>query len=725
MRSWDNWQLKGKLGQGGFGEVLHWLNSNTGQQIATKHIKDVSSLGADQQVKLKERWMKELEWTRSIQKLTNIVAGVCLKNEDASFVAYLNKNHICQLPVIILEYCNGGDVRQLLQRPENANGLAEFEVRQILRDLAQALQFLHSECKVCHRDLKPDNIVIHRQKDGLKTYKLTDFGLARGAPDQTILQSMVGTRHYFAPEVVDTGMYNTAVDYWSLGIIAYELATGEVPFIPHQTPRNILVNLLKKTPDCIAITEDPQDANRFLFQTELPNEHHLTEPWAKEFTMWLRLALDTDYKRRGQLASDEVHSGFVPLVFSTLDSLLQIRVLTIFAVNCFKRLEYVVTKDMTMQDLKALICQDTNIAKDDVYFVLPTYHPHETIKPTTKPLDLYVEKWSDTSRETRKSTEIPPPSVMLFVFQATENCVYDVCKPRVSKLILICNVSSFQTDKPWLLKRLALDMHYMLMQQQKDLEMFLTGFRELALLVEHEIVTNQFIAAINDAILTTSDTYKMLQKLRTAAVEEKKFSIQVNDNDWKLLVNTYQETNASAIHIKERFESVLSGTREILKTTSRLLNRYVESDVFGLAAFERDSLGGISLAHFRKAVKLFITTSSDEEKLVKTESKPCDKLNLLFIKTKGAMRTAMMKFSEIKEQIFQLHLKMLSTAASASIGISGPSSMLLLNESMGRLTMANSMGDSSDFDSLTTNNVIDKAARLIEMLRTDMEIDSL
>ncbi|BFF89107.1 inhibitor of nuclear factor kappa-B kinase subunit beta [Drosophila madeirensis] len=724
MSSWGNWQLQGKLGQGGFGEVLHWQNKTTGQEIATKHIKDVNSLSADQQVKLKDRWMMELKFTRAFRKLPNIVAGVCLGNDDASFVAYLNDTHKCRLPVIILEFCNGGDVRKQLQMPENANGLSEFEVREILGALRQALHFLHSECKVCHRDLKPDNIVIHRQRDGSKTYKLTDFGLARGAPDQTMLQSVVGTRHYFAPEVVETGVYNTTVDYWSLGIIAYELATGELPFIPHQTPRNILVNLLKKTSDCIAITEDPHDASRFLFQTELPREHHLTEPFARQFLLWLRLALDSDYKRRGQLESDKVHSGTVPnpVVFSELDRLLQMRVLTIFAVNSFKFLAYAVTADMTMQELNGLICRDTKLARSEVYCVLPTNHPHERITPNTRPLDLYVHEWSDTSRETRKSTKIPPPPVMLFVFQASDKCVYSDPEPRVSKLMLTCNPSSFQTDNSWVLRRLARDMHYMLAMQQKQVEMFLMGIRERALLLEDEIVTNQIIMAINDQILTTAEAYNMLQKLRTASVQVQNMSLQVTDSDWKLLADTYQETNAIARAIKDRFESCLRGARNIEKATSQLLNQFV--DVFGLAAFDHDYLAGISLGQFRKAVNQFAMSPSQEVERVKANAKDIDSLHLLFIKAKGVVAKAMQKFAEIKEQLFQLHFKMLSSAAAASAPVSAPPPMLLLSNSMGRLTM-NSMGDSSDFDSLTTNNVIDEANRLDKMLRADMEIDSI
>lgn len=90
--------------------------------IATKHIKDADRLSVDQQRKMKERWMQEYKWTQQFQHLSFIVAGVQLGEESQGFINELNRKHVLELPVIILEYCNGGDVRKLLQRPQNANG---------------------------------------------------------------------------------------------------------------------------------------------------------------------------------------------------------------------------------------------------------------------------------------------------------------------------------------------------------------------------------------------------------------------------------------------------------------------------------------------------------------------------------------------------------------------------------------------------------------------------
>ncbi|KAH8347146.1 hypothetical protein KR059_005814 [Drosophila kikkawai] len=722
MESWGNWLLCGELGQGGFGKVHHWRHLSGGQEIATKHIKDLNSLSADQQIKLSERWNMEYNWTREFQQLPHIVAGVILDELDPAFRDFLNGRHIAKLPVIVLEYCNGGDVRKRLQSPENANGLVEFEVREILAALRLAVHFLHSKCGVCHRDLKPDNIVIQRGADGKKVYKLTDFGLARGTPEKTILQSVVGTRNYFAPEVVVSGIYNKAVDYWSLGIIAYEVAIGELPFIPHQTPKNIIMSLEKKPREVIAITEDHADPSRFINQKHLPNEHHLSRPWAEKFTEWLRLPLDSDQKRRGQLASDEVQS--VPVVFSALDKLLQIKVLTIFSVNSSKLLEYAVTDDMTKERLIGVIARDTEMAIEDVYLVLPTFHPHKKITPSTKPIDLYVEEWRDTSKDTRKWTKRSTPPVMVYVFQG-KNTKYSVSEPVFTTLMLKCNTPKFKSEERWLLKRLALDMHCVISKEQAKVEMFLSGINEHALVLEDEIIASPFKDMINKQLLTTASVFDQLQRLRTEAKTESP-SIQLNDSaEWEKLKASYEVIIDSANKLLAHFDSCLRQARNKVNVTKQLLQDYGEKDIFHVNGFQRQYLrngGSISLGEFREAAKEFGKTYQKlhiDGPLIK-EAKMIDTLHLHFAVGRSAVPTVLEKFEHIKSDISKLLLKMLKSAASppmmSSIPISvAPPAMLQLSDEMSRLTMGTGHPSSDPFDSLTTNSVIAEAERISKM----------
>ncbi|XP_036673337.2 inhibitor of nuclear factor kappa-B kinase subunit beta [Drosophila suzukii] len=709
MRSWGNWEWCGKLGQGGFGEVNHWRHKTTGREIATKHILDLESLTADQQVKLSERWNKEFNWARQFQHFPHIVAGVILDEEDA---AYLNDRHIAKLPVIVLEYCNGGDVRKRLQSPENVNGLVEFEVRQILGALRKALHFLHSECGICHRDLKPDNIVIQRGEDGTKVYKLTDFGLARGAPDKTMLQSVVGTRHYFAPEVVESGFYNSAVDYWSLGIIAYELATGELPFIPHQTPKNILVSLLGKPFECIAITEDPDSKGRFVNQFQLPQEHHLSRPWAEKFTKWLRLPLNTNYKQRGQLATDEVQS--VPVVFTELDELLSTKVLTIFAVNCCKQLGYVVTPEMTMTDLIGLMVRDTGMNGNELYCVLPTFHPHKMMRPNTRPWDLYVEEWSDTSKDSRKWAKRNIPPVMLYVFQGKKDCDYRVPEPSLSVLARKFMSKKIVAEERWLLKRVSMDMLFVLTKEQAICEMFLSGVNEHALSLEDEIVANTYIDTLNAELLTTSYAYEQLKKLRSAAHV-------INDcPEWQKLTHKHDDIIIKTKEIKSHFESNLRGAQGMVKSANQLLKDLVGKDIFDANRFYKKHLcngGVISPDELMKASFEFAKTRTLLQNKVTALSKAIDPLHFYFLKSKEFVPVLFKSFQEIKSDIFALHLKMLSPVSVA------PPPMLQLSAAMDRMTMSSGLPSSDPFDSLGTISVIDEAERINSLLVREMEVD--
>lgn len=113
-----------------------------------KHIKDETS--ADQQRTLINRWQQELKWTLQFQ-MPFIVAGVRLDEDSGGFVKYLKSHHIWDLPVIILEYCNGGDVRRLLQRPQNANG--ESHHRKLLLWLEKPILYMAVPTTACYKRL--------------------------------------------------------------------------------------------------------------------------------------------------------------------------------------------------------------------------------------------------------------------------------------------------------------------------------------------------------------------------------------------------------------------------------------------------------------------------------------------------------------------------------------------------------------------------------------------
>lgn len=112
--------------------------------------------------KQKERWNREVELMNEMTH-ENIVHGIS-NIEPASFIEMLQKTVLMPgMPVLVMEYCDGGDLRRHLNCSPNSSGLIESEVRNCLRCIGNAIRYLHEQ-KITHRDLKPENIVIKRNE---------------------------------------------------------------------------------------------------------------------------------------------------------------------------------------------------------------------------------------------------------------------------------------------------------------------------------------------------------------------------------------------------------------------------------------------------------------------------------------------------------------------------------------------------------------------------------
>ena len=129
---------------------------------------------------------------------------------------------------IAMEYLDG---ETLSDRLKNNGNLAAYEVLILFRQIARGLREAHNR-GVIHRDLKPSNIIIVPEADGAEIVKLVDFGIGkaqREGEDLTRDGLLVGTPKYMAPEQFE-GAASPASDIYALGIIIYQLLTGEVPF---------------------------------------------------------------------------------------------------------------------------------------------------------------------------------------------------------------------------------------------------------------------------------------------------------------------------------------------------------------------------------------------------------------------------------------------------------------------------------------------------------------
>ena len=131
---------------------------------------------------------------------------------------------------IIMEYCSGGDIGQLIKRcRRNREFIDEEIIWKIFIQVILALNACHNfkEGKILHRDIKPSNVFL----DNENNVKLGDFGLSRILSNESnFAYSNVGTPYYMSPEQIDDHKYNEKSDIWSLGCFLYEITSLHPPF---------------------------------------------------------------------------------------------------------------------------------------------------------------------------------------------------------------------------------------------------------------------------------------------------------------------------------------------------------------------------------------------------------------------------------------------------------------------------------------------------------------
>jgi serine/threonine-protein kinase ULK/ATG1 len=122
---------------------------------------------------------------------------------------------------IILEYCDSGDLRNILKKPIKEK-YAQFYFTQ----LVNGLKYLDKK-NIIHRDIKPKNILL---TDNRKLLKIADFGFAKISKNDTLNDTVCGSPLYMAPEIMKKNLYNNQTDLWSLGMILYEMLYGFHPY---------------------------------------------------------------------------------------------------------------------------------------------------------------------------------------------------------------------------------------------------------------------------------------------------------------------------------------------------------------------------------------------------------------------------------------------------------------------------------------------------------------
>ncbi len=248
----DKYRIESLIGSGGMADVYKAVQLSTQRPVAVKV--------------LKEEFRNNAEFVRRFQREAQAVLTLSHENIVRSFDVGEDQN--CYY--IVLEYVQGQTLKEMIQKD------GPMDARTAIHLGAQVLDALaHAHARgIIHRDVKPQNVIVTRKNRA----KLADFGIARdvGASTMTFAGSTVlGSVHYLSPEQASGEPVTEASDVYSMGIVLYEMVTGEVPFkgensvsvaLKHlqedvKPPSLLVPNLPRALNDVIvkATRRDPQD----------------------------------------------------------------------------------------------------------------------------------------------------------------------------------------------------------------------------------------------------------------------------------------------------------------------------------------------------------------------------------------------------------------------------------------------------------------------------------
>jgi serine/threonine protein kinase len=225
------YELKTKLGKGTFGTVYLGKHIPSKNKIAVKMI-NREGLKPEQQNRLEQ----EILCQRSVTS-DYIVSLIDVQKTENNFY-------------LILEYCEGGDLGQFIK----THGPVDEETTQRwMQNLAEGFKALKSK-NIIHRDLKLQNILMS-ENSTKAVLKLADFGMSRFL-DNDLAQTWLGTPLYMAPEMFrNKEGYDFKADIWSLGVVMYEMLTGEAPIrVQKREDIPLAQKNLKKWPPGISST---------------------------------------------------------------------------------------------------------------------------------------------------------------------------------------------------------------------------------------------------------------------------------------------------------------------------------------------------------------------------------------------------------------------------------------------------------------------------------------
>jgi formylglycine-generating enzyme required for sulfatase activity/tRNA A-37 threonylcarbamoyl transferase component Bud32 len=238
MRELGKYELLEEIGRGGFAVVYEARDIELDRVVALKV--------------LKPYWTDEPGFVTRFRREARVAARLCHPN----IVTVHETGEAEGRLYIAMEYLPGRTLRRFLE----AEGMLSLEqALPILEQVADALDYAHAQ-GVVHRDVKPSNVAMEETECGMRA-TLMDFGLVKAMAESAVLTSqgtLLGSPEYTAPEQADPNRaaeIGPATDRYALGIVAYQMLTGRVPF-PGNTSATLNAHINLEPPEPQTICQD-------------------------------------------------------------------------------------------------------------------------------------------------------------------------------------------------------------------------------------------------------------------------------------------------------------------------------------------------------------------------------------------------------------------------------------------------------------------------------------
>src|SRR5437868_12619626 len=250
------YRLEARIGAGGMSTVYRALDETLQRQVAIKLMNREVSTDSDQL----ERFRRE---ARAVAQLSHPhIVGVIDAGEDEG------------RPYIVFEYVEGETLKDRIRR---MGRLPVAEAVAYAVEIARALAYAHQR-HIVHRDVKPQNVLI----DAEGSAKVTDFGIARSLDQEGLTADgrVLGTTDYVSPEQALGHKVTGQSDLYSLGIVLFEMLTGQVPFRGENQVAVAMKHVREALPDVQRLR--PEVSSALAAVLERATAKDLTRPYADD-----------------------------------------------------------------------------------------------------------------------------------------------------------------------------------------------------------------------------------------------------------------------------------------------------------------------------------------------------------------------------------------------------------------------------------------------------------